>query len=360
VAASATEDDVGRAGWIFLDRPDGWSDELDLLVAVEQERSERDRSEADERSARHRAEHLERSVEDLRSRLSAAAAEADAARRALDAERSRRRELERDVEAHRRRAEAAVAERGRATEELAEARRIADERLSRERSARELLRRLEAERDRWVAPVDQALVDARAALAELAAALDVAGTALHRGAADGVENDAESTAPTRSGRAGSSGRARRTPVRLARGAIDGTAEATGQLLRTPGVAVVVDGYNVSMSAWPRLDARTQRDHLVKLLGAASARTGADVHVVFDGDSATEAERRPSVSAPLAVRVHYSAADVEADDVVIAMARDLPADRPVVVVSSDRRVAEGARRHGANVVSSSALLAWVRA
>ncbi|HNB94062.1 MAG TPA: NYN domain-containing protein, partial [Microthrixaceae bacterium] len=118
--------------------------------------------------------------------------------------------------------------------------------------------------------------------------------------------------------------------------------------------------NVSMSAWPRLDARTQRDHLVKLLGAASARTGADVHVVFDGDSATEAERRPSVSAPLAVRVHYSAADVEADDVVIAMARDLPTDRPVVVVSSDRRVAEGARRHGANVVSSSALLAWVRA
>ena len=78
--------------------------------------------------------------------------------------------------------------------------------------------------------------------------------------------------------------------------------------------------------------------------ATSARTGADVHVVFDGDSATEAERRPSVSAPLAVRVHYSAADVEADDVVIAMARDLPTDRPVVVVSSDRRVAEG-RRHG---------------
>ncbi|HMU81218.1 MAG TPA: hypothetical protein PKC57_13245, partial [Microthrixaceae bacterium] len=63
MAASASEDDVGRAGWIFLDRPEGWNDELDLLVAVEQERSERDRSEAEERSARHRAEHLERSVE---------------------------------------------------------------------------------------------------------------------------------------------------------------------------------------------------------------------------------------------------------------------------------------------------------
>ncbi|HMX09096.1 MAG TPA: hypothetical protein PKA87_16285, partial [Microthrixaceae bacterium] len=119
MAASASEDDVGRAGWIFLDRPEGWNDELDLLVAVEQERSERDRSEAEERSARHRAEHLERSVEGLRSRLGAAVAEADAARRALDAERSRRRELEREVEAHRRRTEAAVAERDRATAELA-------------------------------------------------------------------------------------------------------------------------------------------------------------------------------------------------------------------------------------------------
>ena len=155
---------------------------------------------------------------------------------------------------------------------------------------------------------------------------------------------------------GGSGRTRRVPHRLERGAIDGSVEATDQLLRLGGVDVVVDGYNVSMEAWPHLDAASQRERLLALLTAATARSGAHVHVVFDGD---DDGRRPSVASPLAVRVHYTPAGVEADDLVIAMANDLPVDRPVVVVSSDRRVQDGARRAGANVVSSSALLAWDR-
>lgn len=127
-------------------------------------------------------------------------------------------------------------------------------------------------------------------------------------------------------------------------------------MRTADVAVVVDGYNVTMEGWPHLDARSQRDRLISFLGTAAARSAADVHVVFDG---SDEGGRPAVSAPLAVRVRYTPGDVEADDVVVAMAQDLPPERPVVVVSSDRRVQDGARAAGANVVSSSALLAWGR-
>ena len=133
-------------------------------------------------------------------------------------------------------------------------------------------------------------------------------------------------------------------------------EATDQLLRTPDVQVVVDGYNVSMEGWPHLDARTQRDRLVGLLSGVAARAGARIQVVFDGD---DDGRRPAVGAALAVRVHYTPVGVEADDVVIEMVGRLPSELPVVVVSSDRRVRDGARASGANVVSSAALLEWDR-
>jgi hypothetical protein len=79
-------------------------------------------------------------------------------------------------------------------------------------------------------------------------------------------------------------------------------------------------------------------------------------VVFDGD---DDGRRPSVGAPLPVRVHFSSAEVEADDVILDMVSRLPTDVGVLVVSSDRRVAEGARRLGANVASSSVLLELLR-
>ena len=78
--------------------------------------------------------------------------------------------------------------------------------------------------------------------------------------------------------------------------------------------------------------------------------------MFDGDAEG---RRPAVGAPLPVRVHFSPADTEADDVILSMVAGLPTDTPVLVVSSDRRVAEGARRLGANSVRSSVLLELLR-
>ncbi|MBU6215779.1 MAG: hypothetical protein KGR17_04165, partial [Acidobacteria bacterium] len=57
---------------------------------------------------------------------------------------------------------------------------------------------------------------------------------------------------------------------------------------------------------------------------------------------------------------FSPVGVEADDVLIGVVPTLPVDRPVVVVSSDRRVRDGVRPFGANLLRSAELLAWARA
>ena len=138
---------------------------------------------------------------------------------------------------------------------------------------------------------------------------------------------------------------------------DDSPEAVEQLLAVDGLVALVDGYNVTMERWPALDKGAQRAALLAALGSLVARLDATIHVVFDGDADGT---RPSVAAPLPVRLHFSPSGEEADDRILAMVAALPTDRPVLVVSSDRRVASEARRLGANSASSSQLIgAWER-
>ena len=102
----------------------------------------------------------------------------------------------------------------------------------------------------------------------------------------------------------------------------------------------------------------QRRRLVDALAELAARTGAEVEVVFDGAEGAGPAPVPSAGRR-AVRVRFSAPDVEADDVVIERAGAIPADRPVVVASSDRRVQDGARARGANVLGADQLMALLR-
>ena len=77
----------------------------------------------------------------------------------------------------------------------------------------------------------------------------------------------------------------------------------------------------------------------------------EVVVVFDGDD--------SVAAPAAsrsVRVRFSATGQTADEAIAALVAGVPDAQPVVVVSSDREVADDARRLGAVALSSPDLLA----
>lgn len=125
-----------------------------------------------------------------------------------------------------------------------------------------------------------------------------------------------------------------------------------QLLSLPQVHLVVDGYNVTKTGYPDLPLEGQRTRLVTGLSGLAARTGAEVTCCFDG--ATVLGRVPAVSAR-GVRVLFSRPDEIADELIRRLVRAEPPGRPVVVVSSDREVADGVRRAGARPVSAAALV-----
>ncbi|MFV0315978.1 MAG: NYN domain-containing protein [Microthrixaceae bacterium] len=153
-----------------------------------------------------------------------------------------------------------------------------------------------------------------------------------------------------------SARIRRRPPSPGRGLVLDSAAGLTEMLGTPGLLVLVDGYNVSMKGWPNQPIGEQRRSLVAYLGELKARSGADIQVVFDG---AYGGQRPAVAAPLPVRVHFTEAEVEADDRLLEYVDSVGSRRQVVVVSSDRRVRDGARGRGAGVVGSETLLALRR-
>ena len=75
---------------------------------------------------------------------------------------------------------------------------------------------------------------------------------------------------------------RRAPVQVPPGMLHDDPAAVAAMVRTPGLAVIVDGYNVSMLAWPEIDAAGQRDRLCDALVEFQLRTRCEVTVVFDG------------------------------------------------------------------------------
>ena len=123
------------------------------------------------------------------------------------------------------------------------------------------------------------------------------------------------------------------------------------LLGVPMTHLLVDGYNVTKTAYGGLALDQQRARLLKGLGALAARTGAEVTVVFDGADVAG----PAVATPRGVRCLFSRAGETADEVLRRMVRAEPSGRSVVVVSSDREVADGVRLSGARPVASWALV-----
>ncbi|HEY2762613.1 MAG TPA: NYN domain-containing protein [Pseudonocardiaceae bacterium] len=124
-----------------------------------------------------------------------------------------------------------------------------------------------------------------------------------------------------------------------------------RLLALPAVHLVVDGYNVTKTGYPDLTLSDQRDRLIGQLAALAARTGAEITVVFDGAAVVAVPTTTTRS----VRVLFSDPGVLADDVIRALVAAEPVGRPIVVVTSDRAVAESVRRGGAQPVPSAVLL-----
>jgi predicted RNA-binding protein with PIN domain len=152
-------------------------------------------------------------------------------------------------------------------------------------------------------------------------------------------------------------RSRRQPLPLPPAVFEDSPEAAVHLVRT-GVLLLVDGYNVSLHAWPGVDLAHQRHRLITALAELAARSGATIRVIFDGD---ETQAFPPVpGAPrAAVRVAFSSPGVDADEVIIEAVEHHPAGQAVVVATDDRRVQDAVRRRGANVLTTPQLLGLLR-
>lgn len=394
VEAPGAEATLGRAAVLWLSRPEGWEDELAVLVSGAKEAAMAGAEQLEERSAKRRLQHAEKARERAERSAEEARRAAEAARVELQEERRLRRaadeavartarhigSLEEQLAGARRRADAALAQvAAQAQAEASDATALA----SAEGELRELgaevatLRAAVSDRLAPTEPQDSggasldvaALAEAVAAASSAAVAL---GGALGRAAAALGPDAAPATVdpappptagepapgPTTRPRSARSPRrgTHRRPVRLPPFVLDDSPEAADHLVNLPDVAVLVDGYNATISTWPELSLPEQRARLVDALVELAARTSAHPEVVFDG-----AEVVPGLSMDGGVRslvkVSFTAPEVEADDVLIARAHALPL--PVVVASDDRRVRDGALSAGANVLGIAQLLSALR-
>ncbi len=397
-------EDVGEAGWLLLDRPDGWQERLaelldgavrqaDEVGAAEQVgrlsrelarvTEERDDAVAVARKELDDGARSRKELDEERTARQALEGELDALREQLAQARQERADAVRDLKALEARAAARLDELKRAHADLAAARREVEALQGGDDASdtalplpdtqvptaapggggpsdgagvsasdvdRAVLARLVGRAAQAAALLSSALAEA-AELVEPPAAEPVPDLPTGEPGDPGDPGDAAARAATARAAAPM---ARRQPVALPVGAFDDTPEAALHLLRHPGMTLAVDGYNVSLAGWPTLALSAQRRRLVDALEVLAARTGCAAVVVFDG--ADVGAGLPGESRPRGVQVRFTAPDVEADDELLALLDALPAERPVTLASSDRRVVDGARRRGANVVSATQLLA----
>ena len=341
-AAGVVDEVTAAAGAYLLRLPDNAE-----LLAKAGETGQVDR-------LRSRVAELERTLMRFRSRVDTLSAERDHARHELAAAAP---EAERELEKLRTRlreqgtrvraAELATqAGRGESTHRIAEL----EAALARtERSAAE-----------WQARTNQAVERADRAERSLSAHRDSAG--LERAAADRKLDLLLSTVE------GAAGGLRRQ-LELTGGGLDPADVVAGGLptvapartraadparlndwLMLPAAHLVVDGYNVTKTGYPDLSLADQRDRLIRSLASLSARTSAEITVVFDGAAVTTSQ--PSGRG---IRVLFSPPGVIADDVIRQLVAEEPPGRVLVVASSDREVVAGVVRNGARTAPSAVLL-----
>lgn len=146
---------------------------------------------------------------------------------------------------------------------------------------------------------------------------------------------------------------RMSPKDIAARALSDTDPALlDQLLALPQAHLIVDGYNVTKTGYPQMPLEKQRLRLLGGLSVLAAQTGAEMTCVFDG---AELAAPVLLAPPRGVRVLFSRAGVTADELIRQLARAEPSGRPVVVVSTDREVADGVAKAGARPVASLLLL-----
>ncbi len=335
IAAGALPELVDPIGILWLQRPDGWEQRIERLVAEMADEA----AEADLRTALRREEKRRRAAEQVAVRLRADVAERDAMIGALHA----------DLDGLR-------ADVVKAEDEVAALRaEVVDLRIE-ARHARDREAAAKAKLDAALnAPADDGGSQPAAATP----------TSPRSGATDGVDPAAvsdvaraarelagrlEALLPTEAPEVDRRSEARQ-PLRLPGGVIASSAEAAEFLLRSDAV-VLVDGYNVAKLAWPTRSLEAQRNQLLDALENLARRFGSDLTVVFDGTTVVGAH----ATRRRLVRVVWSPEGVIADDVIRDEVRRLPTARAVVVVTNDAEIVADVKALGANVVPSNALIA----
>ena len=339
VPAGAAPGEV--AALAFLTRPDGWETLVHRAAEHERQLAEqaevRDRvTQAEQRStaAEHDRAVAEREAEKLRAEITQMRAEMEELRRR---HRSVTKEIREVKRRERKATEALSAERGRLRQAQADHATDKQELTSRLNEALHAL-----DRARRGARDSRAFNEARIWL--LLETISGSAQGLRRELAMEPTDDtpADFIADVEDARATGSGETARAldaddPIRL------------DELLALPKAHLVIDGYNVTKGSWADLTLEQQRSRLGRSLAGLAAQTGAEITVVYDG-----ADRLVGVQQPRGVRVLFSRKGQTADDLIRALVRGEPNGRPVIVISSDKEVADGTRRNGAYTLSSDTL------
>ena len=331
---------VIAAALAWLVRPDGWQDVLDAALAVLAERpGTQDDGEVDR--LRQQVEAAERTARDVRARhreeVALLKTENATLRRKLGEARSALRE-----------ARTAADEAGTAADQLrGQADAVTALAEKKVRRLRDQVARLEEEAraDRRAGRTEREETSLRARLL-LDAVIDAA-TGLRR----------ELALPPAAGAPGDrleeslASEGAREPTSA--GSLAPTSAALlEQYLALPRARLIVDGYNVSKSAWPTSSLEVQRTRLLQGLAPVVARTRVEATVVFD---AAASVARPVVITPRGVKVVFSPQGVIADQVISELVATEPKGRVVIVVSSDQEVARDASAAGARSVAAEALV-----
>jgi len=339
IAAGALPELVDPIGRLWLERPNGWADDVRRLVteaeaaadaadaAGELKKAEKRRDAAESAAARARAEVLvlqeqvtarESVIDDLRADVVKLTESLDELRAELVDTRNEARHSRDRASAALDKLKVAEAARVEAFAARGQAETVRDDVLA----------------DRSVLAAD------RSELARLAA-----------GAEALAEQLAALAAPQVSG-------APKTVKRKALalpGGVLGDSSAAGEYLFRSGASILVDGYNVAKLAWPSLDLAGQRIVLLDAIENLARRFGSDITVIFDGADVVGA----AAEGRRIVRVMYSPAGVIADDVIRDEVRRLPVTRAVVVVTNDQAIVRDIRAMGANTMTSDQLIALIR-
>ncbi len=339
IAAGALPELVDPVGKLWLERPDGWTDEIRRLVveadaaaeaadaAKQLTRAERRRDAAEQAAARTRAELVvaQEMIADRDEVIDGLRADVVKLNESLVELRGQLVDTRNEVRHARDREAAAIGK-------------LAAAEAARDRAV-ESRGRAEVIRDDVLA--DRAVLAAeRSELARLAAAAEQLAEQLA-----GLASPPASGAPAP---------VKRKALPMPGGVLGDSSAAAEHLLRS-GASVVVDGYNVAKLAWPGLDLEGQRVVVLDAIENLARRFGSDITVVFDGADVVGA----AADGRRIVRVVYSPADVIADDLIRDEVRRLPPSRPVVVVTNDHEIVRDVRAMGANTLSSDQLIALMR-